>query len=68
VKWGTIQQRSNEHAAAAGAEHLPGEFVSEDMRADCARFLDELRAQISHRYEEAGEGPAGPFPTELEDA
>jgi len=27
----------------------PGEFVSEDLRADCARFLEELRAQIEGR-------------------
>jgi hypothetical protein len=27
----------------------PGEFVSEDLRADCARFLDELRGLIEHR-------------------
>jgi len=32
----------------------PGEFVSEDLRADCARFLEELRAQI--------EGRADPLP------
>jgi hypothetical protein len=30
---------------------LPGEFVSEDMRADCARFLSELRALIGLRGE-----------------
>jgi hypothetical protein len=30
---------------------LPGEFVSEDMRADCARFLDELRALVRRRRE-----------------
>jgi hypothetical protein len=27
----------------------PGEFVSEDLRADCARFLNELRGLIEHR-------------------
>jgi hypothetical protein len=27
----------------------PGEFVSEDLRADCARFLEELRVQIEGR-------------------
>lgn len=30
---------------------LPGEFVSEDMRDDCARFLNELRALIGLRRE-----------------
>jgi hypothetical protein len=29
----------------------PGEFVSEVLRTDCARFLDELRAQIGRRRE-----------------
>jgi hypothetical protein len=28
---------------------LPGEFVSEDLRADCARFLEELRTLIGQR-------------------
>ena len=30
---------------------LPGEFVSEDLRADCARFLSEQRALIGLRRE-----------------
>jgi hypothetical protein len=30
----------------------PGEFVSDELRDDCARFLDELRTQL-HRREEA---------------
>jgi hypothetical protein len=25
---------------------LPGEFVSENLRADCGRFLDELLARV----------------------
>jgi len=29
----------------------PGEFVSEDLRADCARFLEELRVQIEGRVD-----------------
>ena len=35
---------------------LPGEFVTEEMRADCARFLAELRALVRLRRElpEAG--------------
>jgi hypothetical protein len=28
---------------------LPGEFVSEDLRADCARFLNEQRRLIGFR-------------------
>jgi hypothetical protein len=30
---------------------LPGEFVSEELRADCARFLEELRVLVRHRSE-----------------
>jgi hypothetical protein len=30
---------------------LPGEFVSEDLRVDCARFLNEQRALIALRRE-----------------
>ena len=35
---------------------LPGEFVSEDLRADCARFMEELRALVRHRTELPREG------------
>ena len=35
---------------------LPGEFVSEELRADCARFLEELRALVRHRTELPREG------------
>jgi hypothetical protein len=34
---------------------LPGEFVSEDLRADCGRFLDELLARVELRRELAPE-------------
>ena len=36
---------------------LPGEFVSEDLRADCARFLSEQRALIGLRRELLRENP-----------
>jgi hypothetical protein len=35
--------------APARESELPGEFVSEDLRTDCARFLEELRALIGRR-------------------
>jgi len=35
--------------APAPESEPPGEFVSEDLRADCARFLEELRTQIDGR-------------------
>ena len=37
---------------------LPGEFVSEDLRADCARFLNEQRRQIGFRRDLAPESAA----------
>ena len=37
---------------------LPGEFVSEDLRADCARFLSEQRAVIGLRRELSPESTA----------
>jgi hypothetical protein len=43
---------------------LPGDFVSEDLRADCIRFLEELRALIGRRAEllagSTGWVPEGP--------
>jgi hypothetical protein len=30
---------------------LPGEFVSDELRNDCARFLDELRQLVELRRE-----------------
>jgi hypothetical protein len=30
---------------------LPGEFVSDELRNDCARFLDELRRLVELRRE-----------------
>lgn len=33
----------------------PGEFVSDELRADCARFLDELRSQLDRRDDSRGE-------------
>jgi hypothetical protein len=39
---------------------LPGEFVSEDLRNDCARFLDELRRLVGLRRELTPEKAAWP--------
>jgi hypothetical protein len=35
---------------------LPGEFVSDDLRNDCARFLDELRRLVELRRQPAPDG------------
>jgi hypothetical protein len=37
--------------SAASKPELPGEFVSEDMRVDCARFLDDVRTRTALRRE-----------------
>ena len=37
---------------------LPGEFVSDELRNDCARFLDELRRLVELRHEPAPESAA----------
>jgi hypothetical protein len=42
------------HQAESAPEHEsapPGDFVSDELRDDCARFLDELRSQIHRRDE-----------------
>jgi hypothetical protein len=52
VRWGAISGPTDEpDTPAAGERDLPGDFVSEDLRADCARFLDELRTLIGRRAE-----------------
>jgi hypothetical protein len=43
-------------SSAAPEPELPGEFVSEDLRADCARFLDDLRARTALRRESPVDG------------
>ena len=46
------------HPAEPGArEAVPGEFVSDEHRTDCARFLDELRSRIDRRREAARDRP-----------
>jgi hypothetical protein len=37
---------------------LPGEFVSDDLRNDCARFLAELRQLVELRGEPAPDSAA----------
>jgi hypothetical protein len=41
--------RNVRHAEPGSPEALPGEFVSDEHRSDCARFLDEVRSRIDHR-------------------
>lgn len=42
-------------SSAPSEPELPGEFVSEELRADCARFLDELRASVRARRKRPAE-------------
>jgi hypothetical protein len=38
-------------------EALPGHFVSDEHRSDCARFLEEMRSRIDRRREAARDRP-----------
>jgi len=40
----------------------PGEFVSDELRDDCMRFLDELRSQLHRRDESRREADWLPAP------
>jgi hypothetical protein len=54
--WGAISgpHRQAESVCAPG-QAPPGEFVSDEHRADCARFLDELKMQIQRRDNRGGD-------------
>jgi len=56
-RWGAITGPGREaEPSRLHDPEPPGEFVSEALREDCARFLDELRNQLGRRAEpgEAG--------------
>jgi hypothetical protein len=38
-------------SSRAPRPELPGDFVSEDLRTDCARFLDDVRTRTALRRE-----------------
>ena len=40
-------------AGAQPAPEVRGDFVSDELRSDCARFLDELYERMRHRGEGA---------------
>jgi hypothetical protein len=48
------------HAAGSPSpeRELPGEFVSDDLRNDCARFLDEQRRLVELRRQPAPDSAA----------
>jgi hypothetical protein len=43
--------RNARPAEAGSPEAVPGHFVSDEHRSDCARFLDEMRSRIDRRRE-----------------
>jgi hypothetical protein len=46
------------HAPEVGShDALPGHFVSDEHRSDCARFLDEMRTRIERRRQEDRDRP-----------
>ena len=48
--WGVISGPSEQPETPPAREsEPPGEFVSENLRADCTRFLEELRALVRRR-------------------
>ena len=42
----------------------PGDFTSEELREDTARFLDELRLRAEHKKRKAPLRKSGPPPAE----
>jgi hypothetical protein len=63
MRWGAISGPNRQADPARALESPPGEFVSEEHRADCARFLDELKTQIQRRdgqRDDSGWVPAQP--------
>jgi len=50
-RWGVIPGPSEQppQEPPMRAPDLPGDFVSEQLRADCARFLEELRVLVRRR-------------------
>src|ERR671931_2032982 len=53
--WGVISGPSDQSETPPGRQpDLPGDFVTEELRADCTRFLEELRALVERRAEMLG--------------
>jgi hypothetical protein len=56
-RWGLKAGPEKDRSAAARPkpEALPGEFVTAQLRDDCARFLDDMRTTIGRRRETPSE-------------
>jgi hypothetical protein len=46
-----VPDRSARPAEPGSPDPLPGHFVSDQHRSDCARFLDEVRSMVNRRRE-----------------
>jgi hypothetical protein len=63
TRWGVITGPGRQAQSGCPREpEPPGEFVSEELRDDCARFLEDLRALIDRRCERAEDDGWVPTP------
>jgi hypothetical protein len=55
-RWGVIPGPNEQPETPPGARtpNLPGDFVSEELRADCTRFLEAIHALVGRRAEMLG--------------
>ena len=61
--WGIISGPSEQPETPPAREpEPPGEFVSEDLRADCTRFLEAIHALVGRRAEMLGPAKTGWVP------
>jgi hypothetical protein len=46
-----VRDRTARTAEPGPPDAMPGHFVSDEHRSDCARFLDEVRSMVNRRRE-----------------
>jgi hypothetical protein len=63
-RWGVIPGPNEQPEKPPGARtpNLPGDFVSEELRADCTRFLEAIHALVGRRAEMLGAAKTGWVP------
>jgi hypothetical protein len=63
-RWGVIPGPNEQPEKPPGARtpNLPGDFVSEELRADCTRFLEAIHALVARRAEMLGAAKTGWVP------
>jgi hypothetical protein len=52
-----VRDRNARPLEPGSPDAVPGDFVSDEHRSDCARFLDELRSRIDRRRQADRERP-----------